>query len=180
MATVRLVDGSLSGLDSLDVDAIAIPLFQFRGQPLGVPGYVDWRLCGRLGRLLQGGRFSGAEGEVLLMPGMGRIGAQRIFLFGLGAPETGVGPGKISRQLEGATIALRNAGVSEFALCGPSCPAARDIMPSVRVVEIWLKVLGGGRDQFGEVLVLQADGEFGDDVVHLKKAADGAGLMWLK
>ena len=41
----------------------------------GPPGYVDWRLCGQLSRLLVDGFFKGTRGESLLLPSNGRIAA---------------------------------------------------------------------------------------------------------
>ncbi len=79
-----LAPGDLAGLDALEVDALVVPLFEARAQPQGVAGNVDWRLSGRIARLLQSGRFTGRRGEVLLMTALERISAARLFLWGLG------------------------------------------------------------------------------------------------
>ena len=50
----------------------------------GSAGYVDWRLCGALSRVLQSGFFVGARGDSLLLPTDGRFPVPRIFVIGLG------------------------------------------------------------------------------------------------
>jgi hypothetical protein len=51
----------------------------------GPAGRADWRLCGDVSRLLEGGRIRGAAGEALLVPTEGRLAAGRLLLLGLGA-----------------------------------------------------------------------------------------------
>jgi len=48
---------------------------------------VDWRLHGRLSRLLMSGFFSGHPGEKLLYPLNGRLGADKLLLVGAGRRE---------------------------------------------------------------------------------------------
>jgi hypothetical protein len=48
---------------------------------------VDYRLAGRLSRLIRNGFAAGEPGEVLLVPGKPRLPFDKILLFGLGAPE---------------------------------------------------------------------------------------------
>lgn len=75
---------TLQGLDGLDVDVLAVAVFQ-QDRPLpGLAGLVDWRLNGQVSRVLQAGRFSGELGDSVLLPCADRIGADRFVLFGLG------------------------------------------------------------------------------------------------
>ena len=74
-------------LDSLHVDALAVPMFGRVEQPQGAAGYLDWRLCGRLSRLLREGTFTGAPGETLMLSYHERIRPVCVVLFGLGAPD---------------------------------------------------------------------------------------------
>ena len=48
-------------------------------------GYVDWRLCGALSRVLKAGFFTGAKDDWLLLPSDGKLAVPRIFVVGLGA-----------------------------------------------------------------------------------------------
>ncbi|HLV61352.1 MAG TPA: M17 family peptidase N-terminal domain-containing protein [Fredinandcohnia sp.] len=50
----------------------------------GLAGLADWRLLGRLNRLLREGLFEGRVREALLTVGAPRLPAQRVFLYGLG------------------------------------------------------------------------------------------------
>jgi hypothetical protein len=75
---------TLQGLDVLDVDLLAVAVFQ-RDRPLpALAGLVDWRLNGQVSRVLGAGRFTGRLGESVLLPCGDRIGAGRFLLFGLG------------------------------------------------------------------------------------------------
>lgn len=83
------LEPSLETLDTLDADTLAIGLTT-DGRPLvGAAGYVDWRLCGHLSRLLLRGVVSGERGEKVLFPTVGRLPAPRLLLFGWG-PESGL------------------------------------------------------------------------------------------
>lgn len=51
----------------------------------GVAGMVDWRLNGKLSKLIKNHRFEGKHGDALLMPAGGRIPAKELLLLGLGS-----------------------------------------------------------------------------------------------
>lgn len=88
-AKVRLLEPSLESLDALCCDSIAVGVTTDTRPLVGAAGYLDWRLCGRISRMLQAGVATGAAGEKVLLPTLGRLGATRIFLFGWG-PERSV------------------------------------------------------------------------------------------
>lgn len=82
--TGRLLEPTLSAVDALDVDSIAVG-FCRDVRPLGgLLGMLDWRLCGRLSRLLEAGTIDGAVDEKVLFPTAGRVSAPRLFLYGWG------------------------------------------------------------------------------------------------
>lgn len=81
----QLLPAILESIDSVEVDSLALGIFVDERPLRGVAGLVDWRLCGLLSRFISAGRLSGRSAERVLMPGAGRIGATRIFVFGLGA-----------------------------------------------------------------------------------------------
>lgn len=83
-------------LEQLQLDSAAIFLREGTRQPQGVAGLIDWRMAGRLGHQILKGRFSGAAGELMLMPTQGRLGLARLFLVGLGA---GTEPSVLAGQL---------------------------------------------------------------------------------
>lgn len=159
MSRARVAAGDLKGLDALEVDALALFLFAEKRQPTQVAGYVDWRMCGRLARLLHSGRFSGREAEALLMPAQGRMGAKRIFLFGLGAPAGDVD------GIESAVASLVDAGAKQVALGGP-----------IPVLTAWLRAAKAS--QFDQVVLLDADGALGEGREALETAAKKSGFEW--
>jgi hypothetical protein len=68
-------------------DALILTFFTDERPLRGAAGLCDWRLCGRLSRLLIAGRLSGTFGETTLYPAGRRLPFQRLVLFGLGAAD---------------------------------------------------------------------------------------------
>lgn len=84
---VRFVPLDLARVDGLRYEAVALPFFEDERPLRGAAGLCDWRLCGRLSRLLLGGRISGALGEVTLVPVRPRLPFDKLLLFGSGPRE---------------------------------------------------------------------------------------------
>lgn len=88
MAKARLDLGaeifSLEALDHLQADVLLLGVFDDDRPLKGAAGYCDWRLNGRLSRMLQSGSFKSQADEVLLTDTAGRIPVPRVLLFGLG------------------------------------------------------------------------------------------------
>src|SRR5438045_3947757 len=53
----------------------------------GMPGLIDWRLNGRISRVVQGKRFDGKAKELLLIPAEGRFKANEVILLGMGSKD---------------------------------------------------------------------------------------------
>jgi len=106
--TLRLepAELSLEVLAWADVDAVAAFVGPARPFP-GLAGLLDWRLCGAVSRAVLDGTFVPERGEVLLLPGGGRLPARRVVCFGL--PDA-------SAEEAGAAVA-RAAGVLARAGC---------------------------------------------------------------
>lgn len=124
--------GDLAGLDALEVDTLVLPLFEGRAQPLGVAGHVDWRLSGRLARLVRGGRFTGARGERVLMTALDRVRASRVLLWGLGPAVSWASDKDDLPQL---VSVLADAGALSVAVAVPRAPEGSP--PSAAVAEAW-------------------------------------------
>lgn len=85
MTRLTAHDLSLDTLDELtSVDALALFVGEDERPLRGLAGYVDWRLCGGLSRVLKDNFFSGKLEDWLLLPSNGRVGPQRIFVLGVG------------------------------------------------------------------------------------------------
>jgi hypothetical protein len=66
-------------------ETLVLPFFADERPLRGAAGLCDWRLCGRLSRLLQSARVAGKWSEVTLYPPGKRLPFQRLLLVGLGA-----------------------------------------------------------------------------------------------
>jgi hypothetical protein len=81
---VRCAQVGLDTLDKMSVDALVLAPFSDDIPLKGAAGYCDWRMNGRLSRLLESGMFSCKPKEVLLTNTQDLIGCERVFLFGQG------------------------------------------------------------------------------------------------
>jgi hypothetical protein len=118
--TLRLepAELSLAVLGRAGVDAVAA--FAGPARPLqGLAGLLDWRLCGAISRAVLAGTFAPERGEVLLLPGGGRLPARRVMVFGL--PEDA--PGAAGAAMAHAADVLARAGCRSLAV---HLPASRD------------------------------------------------------
>lgn len=111
------VDPNLHAIDALDAEAVAIGLCSDVRPLAGAAGYIDWRLCGRLSELLRKGTVTGAAGEKVLVPTLGMIPAQRIFLFGWGEKRSLL-DNAVARMKWMAEV-LKEAGVERVAVALP-------------------------------------------------------------
>ena len=108
-------------LEAID-QAAAESLCLFIGadeRPLtGLAGLTDWRLQGRLSRLLRSGSLTGDSGEAVLTPPGSRLGFRKLFLFGLGP--AGQDEAALSQKLAEGLRKIAEAGVQEAALQLPA------------------------------------------------------------
>jgi hypothetical protein len=81
---LRFTTPTLRRLDLVGTEVLVAGLAADERPPHGVAGLVDWRLAGRLSRLIQSGFATGRIGEVLLIPGRPKLPFDKILLFGLG------------------------------------------------------------------------------------------------
>jgi len=94
---------------------LAIVCFASTDRPLrGAAGRADWRLCGRLSKLIAAGRVAGHAGEAVLLPGGGGLRAPLLLALGLG-PGAPLGPAAaaaFARDAVGRGLALRAAALA--------------------------------------------------------------------
>ena len=81
MIQLKLSNEALDVIDS----ELAVTMAYEDIRPLkGQIGLVDWRLNGKVSRLILNRRFKGAKGDALLMPAGGRLGAKELLVLGMG------------------------------------------------------------------------------------------------
>jgi Cytosol aminopeptidase family, N-terminal domain len=81
---LRFVAPSLRRLDLSGTEVLVATLSTDERPPHGTAGLVDWRLSGRISRLLLRGFATGNVGEVLLVPGKPKLPFDKVLLFGIG------------------------------------------------------------------------------------------------
>ena len=115
---LSLLPLDLTRWDESPHDALLLPIFSDERPLRGAAGLADWRLCGRLTRLLKKHRLAGTRGETLLFPPGRRLTFSRLLLFGLG-PSTGYSDTDLRRHLRWMRTVATTAGASSFALEAP-------------------------------------------------------------
>jgi hypothetical protein len=144
--SVSFLASDLGKWDALDgaPDTMVLPFFADERPLRGAAGLCDWRLCGRLSRMLQSSRVAGKFGEVTLYPpngsGVRRLPFQRLLLVGLGVADRF--DEKAARQ--GARLivdTMKRLGLSRYALVPPGRSMGR--LSARRALEIYLDELKG-------------------------------------
>ncbi|HUQ01564.1 MAG TPA: M17 family peptidase N-terminal domain-containing protein [Kofleriaceae bacterium] len=134
-------------------DALLLPVFSDERPLRGAAGLADWRLGGRLTRLIKKHQLKGEKGETMMMPPGRRLSFQRVFLFGLGS-SSGYGDAELRRDVRWMKDVATSAGASSFALEAPG--RATGLIGARRALEIVLDETDKGD---GSVLLI--DNPFG-------------------
>jgi Cytosol aminopeptidase family, N-terminal domain len=81
---LRFITRDLRRLDLAATEVLVAALFEDERPPHGVAGLLDWRLAGRISKLMASGFATGRLGEVLLTPGKPKLPFDKVVLFGIG------------------------------------------------------------------------------------------------
>ncbi len=157
---VQFLASDLGKWDALEngPETLVLPFFADERPLRGAAGLCDWRLCGRLSRLLQSSRVAGKWGETTLYPpnvaGTRRLPLQRLMLVGLGAGDRF---DEKAAQEAARLIADKMArlGQKRYALVPPGRSTGR--LSARRALEIFLEAhrgTGPGADR--EVVVIES------------------------
>jgi hypothetical protein len=165
--TVQFLSCELPKWEDVEGDAIILTFFREERPLRGAAGLVDWRLCGRLSRLIKQGRFRGERGETLLMPPGRRLPFSRLILFGLGSEhpfDDDVYRGHVRRIRHVA----RRAGIHDFALQPPG--RATGLVAARRALEMWIEESGvtGDQDRVSIIDTAGAQKEMAD-ILHARQ-----------
>ena len=113
--SLKTIPIGLTSLDTLDADVLVLSPFGDERPLRGSAGFCDWRLNGRLSRLVQAGWFKSQPREVLLMDTCRRIGTRWILLFGQGL-RNGMTLDLFQQNLQRTANTLKKARFLNFAI----------------------------------------------------------------
>jgi len=125
----------LARWDETARDCLVLPVFRDDRPLRGAAGLADWRLCGRLSRLLKTQRATADAGETMMLPPGRRLRFARVMWFGLGDAK-GYSDDRLRKDLAWIAGVVKNAGVTEWALQAPG--RASGLIGARRAVEIIL------------------------------------------
>jgi hypothetical protein len=126
----------LSRWDETARDCLALPVFKDDRPLRGAAGLADWRLCGRLSRLLKDRRATAEAGETMMLPPGRRLRFTRLLWFGLGDAK-GYTDERLRKDLAWIRGVVVGAGVTDWALQVPG--RASGLIGARRAVEIILE-----------------------------------------
>ena len=134
--SVQFLGCELARWEEAGGDALVLTFFRDERPLRGAAGLADWRLCGRLSRLIKLGRIGGEAGESLLMPPGRRLPFRRVMLFGLG-PTRPFDEEVYRRHVRRIREVMRRAGVHEYAVQPPG--RATGLVAARRALELWIE-----------------------------------------
>jgi hypothetical protein len=123
----------LARWDEAGRDCLVLPVFKDDRPLRGAAGLVDWRLCGRLSRLLKANKASAEAGETMLLPCGRRLRFARILWFGLGDAK-GYSDERFRKDLSWILDVVTKAGITDWSLQAPG--RASGLIGARRAVEL--------------------------------------------
>jgi len=116
-------------------DTLALPVFKSDRPLRGAAGLVDWRLCGKLSRLVRSNRATGDAGETMMLPPGRRLRFKKVLWFGLGETK-GYSDERFKKDITWIADVIAKAGITEFMLQLPG--RASGVIGARRAVELIL------------------------------------------
>lgn len=169
--SVQFLSCDLAKWEEADGDALVLTFFREERPLRGAAGLADWRLCGRLSRLIKMGRVRGEHGESLLMPCARRLPFRRILLLGMGAQRP-FGDDVFRAHVRRIRDVMKKAGIQEYAVQPPG--RATGLVAARRALEMWIEESG---DAEGErVTIIDNAGAQKEmaDILHARQRATAA------
>lgn len=117
-------------------DCLVLPVFRDDRPLRGAAGLADWRMCGRLSRLLKTEKATANAGETMLLPPGRRLRFKRVMWFGLGDAK-GYTDDRFRKDLAWILGVVTAAGVADWAIQAPG--RASGLIGARRAVEIILE-----------------------------------------
>jgi len=126
----------LARWDESSRDCLVLPVFKDDRPLRGAAGLADWRLCGRLSRLISSAKATSEQGETMLLPPGRRLRFNRVMWFGLGDAK-GYTDDRFRQDLVWILGVVKKAGVADWSLQLPG--RASGLIGARRALEIILE-----------------------------------------
>ncbi len=133
---LSLLPLDLARWDEAPRDCLVLPVFKDDRPLRGAAGLADWRLCGKLSRLVKSNRASADAGESMLLPPGRRLRFSRILWFGLGDAK-GYSDERFKHDVAWILEVVTKAGVTDWAIQPPG--RASGLIGARRAVELMLE-----------------------------------------
>ncbi|MBA3457195.1 MAG: hypothetical protein H0T42_29200 [Deltaproteobacteria bacterium] len=127
----------LARWDEAKRDCLVLPVFKDDRPLRGAAGLADWRMCGRLSRLVKTNRASAEAGETMLLPPGRRLKFSRILWFGLGESK-GYSDDRFRKDLDWILTVVGKANVTDWAVQPPG--RASGLIGARRAVELMMEL----------------------------------------
>jgi hypothetical protein len=134
MLTVLPLD--LARWDEAKRDTLVLPVFKDDRPLRGAAGLVDWRLCGKLSRLVKASKATAERGETMLLPPGRRLKFSKVLWFGMGDAK-GYGEERFRGDLAWIAEVVAKAGVEDWTVQMPG--RASGLIGARRAIEIVLE-----------------------------------------
>ncbi|HEY2370215.1 MAG TPA: M17 family peptidase N-terminal domain-containing protein [Polyangiaceae bacterium] len=121
---LHFVEPDLRAIDTATAEVIACSAFQDERPLRGLAGLLDWRLAGRLSVLAKNDFLTGAEGEIVLVPGRPYVRFEKILVLGIG-PRATFDDGVVRRVLAKLVSALEGLKVRRALVEVPGRPSGK-------------------------------------------------------
>lgn len=144
----------LASLSELKAEALCLPFFCDERPMRGAAGLVDFRLCGRVSKLIASGRMRGELGEAVLMPARPRLFAERLLWLGAGVHGE-LDEARFRGLVADALRRMVDLRVRAAALCLPG--RTRGALLPADAIDWFLEEAQGFAEQIDELTLL--DGE---------------------
>jgi hypothetical protein len=125
----------LSRWDESRRDCLVLSVFKDERPLRGAAGLADWRLCGKLSRLVKANRISAEANESMMLPPGRRLAFSRILWFGLGESK-GYSDDRFRKDLSWILGVVAKANITDWALQAPG--RASGLIGARRAIEIML------------------------------------------
>ncbi len=126
----------LARWDETKRDTLVLSVFRDERPLRGAAGLADWRMCGRLSRLVKANKIGAEANETMMLPPGRRLAFSRILWFGLGESK-GYSDDRFRKDLARIVEVVSKANITDWALQPPG--RASGLIGARRAIEIMLE-----------------------------------------